>query len=805
MLKTRAHTMLLLTLLAHAVNAQAADDDALSAETPQVTESEAPVVLPTEIPAGSIEVEGNKIELQLDKSMRAIGDAVISRGTKKISGDTINYDLQNDLLDVQGNAQIDVGNAKLSGPALQMQLFDNVGEMKNATFSMYQSAKPKASSIIISSEAFSKSLGNLQSQQIGGDSAYAINASAADATLSPTAELRKTTGRGDAKAVLFEGQDKKRLKGARYTTCAAGVDDWYIKSNDLELNDFTESGIAKNAYIEFKGVPILYTPWIGFSFSNQRKSGLLAPSFDTSTKTGFGVTIPYYWNISPNMDATLATRILSKRGVQLQGEFRYLEENFSGIDNLEYLPNDNQTASNRWYANLKHQQNLGHGWSAGFSYERVSDNQYFSDLSTRITTTSRVTLPQQFNVDYADDTWRFNGIAQKFQTLDGISYPYERLPQLTLIGNRDYGYFNANLYTQLVAFDVNKDAPANVTGTRFTIYPSISLPMTNTYGYLTPKIGVHHTSYSLNNDPNNLSSADRTLPIFSLNGGLYFDRDFKIANRAYSQTLEPRMFYVYIPSTKQSNLPVFDSSLSDLNFSSLFSENQYTGNDRINDANQLSLALTTRFIESATGVQRLSASIGQRYYFTNQTVDLPGETLRQSNSSDIIAGLSTNLKTHWNLDAFWQYNTDNSNAVRTTISSRFNPEPGKTLNLSYSYRKDVSGAAINTGINQIDLSAQWPLGKGWYGVGRTNYSFYDKQNIETMLGLEYNAGCWIFRTVLQRVTTATADTNTAFMFQLELGGLASIGNNPLAVIKRSVPGYVSTGLIPDTRQQSYYE
>jgi LPS-assembly protein len=497
------------------------------------------------------------------------------------------------------------------------------------------------------------------------------------------------------------------------------------------------------------------------------------------------------------MDATIATRALSKRGVQLQGEFRYLEDKFSGIDNLEYLPSDDQTNHDRYYANLKHQQILSNGWSAGYSLEKVSDNEYFADLSTRIVTTSRVNLPQQFNVDYADDIWRFNAIAQKFQTLDNLSYPYERLPQLTLNGDQYFGDVNANLYTQLVAFDTNKNAPAKVTGSRLTLYPSVSFPINKSYGYITPKIGIHYTNYSLSNDPNNNSSQDRTLPIASLDGALFFDRDTKIGSTNYTQTIEPRMFYVYIPSTKQSDIPIFDSSEADLNFSSLFSENQYTGNDRVNNANQLSLALTTRFIESDTGIQRLTASIGQRYYFADQTVSLPSETLRKSDSSDIIAGLSSYLKTNWNVDAFWQYNTDDSRSVRTTVSSHYMPEPGKSLNLSYSYRRDL--------LDQFDVSAQWPLGKGWYGIGRANYSLRESHIIETLAGLEYDAGCWQTRTVVQRVSTATANANYAFFFQIELGGLASIGANPLSVIKRSVPGYVNTGLIPDTYKQPYYE
>ncbi len=790
MLKNRFLASMTAVLLAHSPISYA--DEVLPASSAQVSDAQ----------DGGVIIEGDKLELHLDRKMRSIGNASIHRGKQDAYGDIIEYDVQNDELHVLGNARIEVGNAKLLGPELRMRLSESIGEMRDASISMTKSAETSLQQRrAISSETFSKQLGNLQSQQLGNEGLLSAtpnneNIESQDAAAFITVP-QSTKARGDAKVIFFEGQDKKRLTGARYTTCAADVDDWYIKASEIEINDYTDSGTAKNAHIEFKGVPLLYTPWISFSFNNQRKSGLLAPTIGSTSRSGFEVLTPFYWNIAPNMDATLAARALSKRGLQLQGEFRYLEENFSGIDNVEYLPSDSLTNQTRYYANLKHQQVLGKGWSAGYSLEKVSDDQYFSELSTRIVTTSRINLPQQFNVDYADDTWRFNALAQKFQTLDSVSYPYERLPQMTLSGNRYYGDVNANLYSQLVAFDTNKNAPIKPTGTRFTAYPSISIPFHKSYGYVTPKFGIHHTSYSLNNVANNLESQQRTLPIFSLDSGLYFDRDFKISNRGYSQTLEPRLFYVYIPDRKQSDIPIFDTSESDLNFSSLFSENQFTGNDRVNNANQLSFALTTRFIESNTGTQRLSASIGQRYYFADQKVALPGVDYRKSNSSDIIAGINGRLKNSWNIDAFWQYNTDDSSAVRTTLTSRYNPEPGKVLNLSYSYRRNL--------LDQFDVSGQWPLGKGWYGIGRANYSIRESHVIETLAGLEYDAGCWQARSVMQRVSTATADANYALFFQLELGGLASIGANPLSVIKRNIPGYVSSGLIPDTYQQPYYE
>lgn len=741
-----------------------------------------------QITGESIVIDGDKLELHLDRQMRALGNASISRGKQTILGDEIDYDVQNDTLHVQGNVRIELGDARLSGPELHMRLSENIGEMRDASISIVKKTPRQLKNSTQIATQNSASPANDTSTN------FSTGADEDNATRMPQ------QSRGDAKAIFFDGQDKKRLKDARYTTCSAGVDDWYIKAGELALNDFTESGVGKNAYIEFKKIPILYTPWISFSYSGQRKSGLLAPFYGSTTNTGFELTAPYYWNIAPNMDATLAVREMSKRGVQLQGDFRYLDENFSGKNALEYLPNDSETNQTRYYANLKHQQNFGSGWSAGYSLEKTSDNKYFSELSTRIITTSRIILPQQFNVNYADENWRFNALAQKFQTLDNKTFPYERLPQMTLNGNKYFGDTNANLYTQLVAFDINKNSPSQATlptGTRLTLYPSISLPMSRPYGYITPKLGIHYTNYALNNVANNLESQQRTLPIFSLDSGLYFDRAFKVGPRDYTQTLEPRVFYAYIPYKNQSNIPVFDTGEADLNFSTLFRENRFTGNDLINDANQLSYALTTRLIETDTGAQRLSATIGQRYYFNSPKVTLPGAAVNQSNSSDIVAGLSANLRSSWRVDTFLQYSTQNSNAVRTTLASRYNPEPGKTLNLSYSYKPDLVGEALSSGINQFDVSAQWPLGQGWYGVGRANYSLKENQIIETLAGVEYNAGCWKTRSVIQRVSTATAQANYALFFQLELGGLASIGTNPLSIIKRSIPGYASSGLTPD--------
>jgi LPS-assembly protein len=755
----------------------------------------------------AIEIEGDKMDLYLDRKMRASGNASISKGDQKIYGDNIEYDLQNDELQVNGNARIELGEGQITGPALKMRLSDSIGEMRDASITLKKSISNNSlpystqtgPSVYTQSKLLNSQTSLTDDPKLYQDNYREPAIPIGQASIDP----QINSSRGDAEVVFFEGEDKKRLKKARYTTCEPGVDDWYIKAREIVLDDYTQSGTATNAHIEFKGTPLLYMPWMSFSFNNERKSGFLAPTVGTTSRSGFETLIPYYINIAPNVDATVGTRYLSKRGLQFQGELRYLNDNFSGVNNVEYLDNDSQSGQQRYYANLNHSHRLSDRWSASYNIEKVSDDQYFSDTTTRIVSTSRVNLPQQGNIDYVGDVWRFNGLVQRYQNLDQINYAYQRLPQLTLSADKNWGAVNTNLYSQWVYFDRNGEAPIAPTGSRLTMYPSISVPFTKPYGFITPKIGLHASHYNLNDNNymvngSNVSnnSATRTLPIFSLDSGLYFERDVNIVKNSYTQTIEPRLFYVYIPDKKQDLLPVFDSALADLNLTTLFTENQFTGNDRVNNANQLSLAVTSRMIDKDTGIERLSTTVGQRFYFADQNVTLPGSIQSQSNSSDVIAAVTARLSNKWNLDSFWQYNTDDAGIVRANLLARYNPEPGKLMNVGYRYTQQF--------LEQINISGQWPLSRGWYGVGRLNFSIRDKTLIESLAGVEYDAGCWQLRTVFQRVETATADANYGFFLQLELGGLASIGSNPLNLLRRDIPGYLSSSEIPNIyRQQNY--
>lgn len=721
-----------------------------SATSAVATEAQAPA-------AGVTTIDAMRLEIYLDKEMRAFGDAEIRRDGQVISGDRIDYNTINQEIHATGNVRVKQGDIVAEGSELRLKMEEREGEMTAPIFHM-------------GSEDGKKS-------------------------------------RGSASTILFEGPSRERLKSARYTTCEDGRDDWYLRAGELEIDHHAEVATATHASVEFKGIPILYTPWIDFPFKDQRKSGFLSPTFGSTTRSGFEFMLPYYWNIAPNMDATIAPRYLGKRGMQLQGEFRYLDPAYQGIDLVEFLPSDDQTGANRFYVNLKHNHAFGNGWSGSLQFERVSDNQYFSDLSTRVAITSRVNLPQQATLRYDGTNWHFAALAQQYQTLDEHSYPYQRLPQLTLSGLEYYGPFNAALTGEFVRFDKDSNAPESVTGNRFTLYPSLSLPMMRSYGYLTPKLGIHYTRYDLGgntafiNDrglPDTYQSETRVLPIFSVDSGLYFDRDMRVVKNRYTQTLEPRLYYVYIPNQNQSRLPIFDTGYSDINLATIFSENQFSGGDRINDANQVTLGLTTRLIDQKTGAQRLAATIAERFYFKDQNVVMPGSAPRTGMRSDLLAALNVNLLNHWYADVAWQYNADTGLTEKSNISTRYQPEPGKVLNMAYRYTRNS--------LEQIDLSTQWPLGGNWYGLGRLNYSLRDnpptdrRGPAEYLAGLEYDAGCWQGRAVLHRLATATANSNYALFFQLELGGLSKIGSNPLDVLKRNIPGYTSTSSIPEITQ-----
>ena len=730
----------------------------------------------SEIIQESIEIEGDSLETLLDRKMKAKGNAILKKGNKTIKAEVIEYDQISEKLITQGNTSIDLEKISLSGTKLNYRLSDQTGKMEDVTFNIKSDKKEET--IVQKGIQVTK---------------------------------RYYDFRGDAKAIFFEGENKTKLESSRLTTCEVDSNDWYIKSKNMEIDTKKDQVKASHASLDFKGVPIFYMPSTSFSLNKNRQSGFLSSTFGTTSKSGFEFRVPYYFNISPNMDATLTARYLGKRGPLADGEFRYLTENYSGINQLQYMNHDQSSGQdNRYFLKLNHQHQFGRGWSGSYDLQKVSDNTYFSDLATMIQVTSVVNLPQRVNLNYSGDIWKLNLLTEKYQTLTNASNsPYQRLPQVNLSGKKDYDNFTLDLKSQWTLFERDDKFASTftdaqkITGSRFTMTPAITIPLTSEYGYIKPKVSANIRSYNLNNSPDN--NKDIVTPIFSLDSGVYLDRNINFLNQNYTNTLEPRLFYVYIPYKDQSVLPNFDSGLADLNMQTLFYENQYNGQDRINDANQLTASLTSKFLDK-NGKERLSAIIAQRYYFEDRRVIGNDLTEAQKANSDIFMGASAKLPNSLNLDAMFQFDPTSNSLLRSTLGSRYNPEPGKMLNVSYRLIDNIIDN--NQDLEVFNAAGQWPLGNRFYSIGRYNYDLKSSQTIEVLAGLEYDGGCWVARSIFDRISLPTSpNPNYAFFIQLELNGIGSIGSDANKLnnfLYRNVPGLRNVNQIPDVNRQANF-
>ncbi|HWT53685.1 MAG TPA: LPS-assembly protein LptD [Rhodocyclaceae bacterium] len=712
-----------------------------------------------------IYITADRLNGTTEQAIVAEGNVEIEQEDAKLTADKVTYWQVDDEAEAEGNVVLTRPDARISGPKTRIRMADNEGYFEQPVYTIKREAvvlQPQAQDAVTSKPLHPSMPDVMAPQRV------------------------TTTGSGKAERVDLEGEGQYRFTNASYSTCPAGDNqDWYAQVGDLKLDYDREVGDGKNATVYFKGVPFIYTPIMSFSLNNQRKSGFLPATFGTNTKVGVQYYQPYYWNIAPNMDATITSRMMTKRGLQLAADVRYLDYYYNGQSRFEYLPNDSTTGESRYAYSVLHYQNFGAGLSGSLNLSGVSDAKYFTDLSTRISSTSQVNLLRQGVLNYSSTWWSSSLAVEKYQTLQipdqpPVAVPYASLPRLSLTAARyDLpGQLAFNLQGEYVNFS----HPTQVDGRRMTLYPQLSLPLQSTSFYVTPKIGVHTTNYNLEQQTASApGSINRTLPIFSVDSGVTFEREMQWKDSTYTQTLEPRLYYVYIPYKDQSNIPVFDTALADFNFAQIFSENRYVGKDRIGDANQLTPALTSRLIDPETGVELIRGMIGQRYYFSDQRVTLPGETPRTGRKADLLMAVTGLVAPKTYIDTGWQYNTNDNKTERFNVMSRYQPEIGKVLNAGYRYTRDLLG--------QVDVSGQWPFSGGWTALGRYNFSTRDSRIIEVVGGFEYNAGCWAIRGLLQRLSTTAQSQTTSFFIQLELSGFSNIGSNPAEVLRRTVPGY----------------
>jgi LPS-assembly protein len=719
--------------------------------------------LPTFVTADRIQGLGSA-------EVEAAGDVELRRGDTSLRADRIRYFQDTDEVEATGNVRIRIGEDEATGPRLRLRISDTTGIFDSPSFQ------------IAPREVRSRLKQGLPSGP---------TVTATDAT-----GLRVTTeGRGEAKAFRFEGEERYRITDGTFTTCRPGQDDWFIHFGELDLDMNREVGTARDARLEFLGLSTPTIPWFDFSLNNERKTGFLPPGFGLQNESGAQIILPFYWNIAPNYDATITTRYMTQRGVQFLNEFRFLQPHFVGAARYDFLPHDRQLDDEyRYMGAFNTDWNLQNGWYGLVNYTRVSDDNYFRDLSTRLSVATQTYLPQQAVVNYVAPSgwWSTSANYQRFQTLQDpqnpVPIPYWREPQLTLSALRQtVGGLDAGFQGEYVYFGNSALVP---TGQRATVYPYLAWPQVRSYGYFTPKLGVSATAYDLATPagfPD--KSPSRVLPIASLDSGLFFDRPTRLFGTDYLQTLEPRAYYVYVPFRDQTNIPVFDTTNADFNYSQLFQDNAFVGGDRISNANQLSLAATSRFIRPSDGQEMARAIIGQRYYFTPQKVFIPNLPIRTENISPLIMDVSGRIAPNWTANLGMQYQFGSTGGVAASVAGvRYSPAPASVVSAAYRYTNQQLTAGAGT-IQSLDAAAQWPLGRGFYGVARVNYDFVGKKLVESLAGVEYNAGCWIVRAVASRFQTATAQETTLFYIQLEFNGLARIGSNPLEVLRRNIPGY----------------
>ncbi len=599
---------------------------------------------------------------------------------------------------------------------------------------------------------------------------------------------------GTAAAMAREPNGHFTMQDATYSTCPPGDQSWFVKADSIDLDTEEGVGHARDLRLIFKGVPLLALPAFSFPISDKRKSGFLAPVLARGDSTGLELHLPWYWNIRPDLDATFTPRFMTKRGTQLQSELRYMNRQGLWTLDHEYLNDRVLDGESRYFTQLLHNGSFTPDLTSTIVARRVSDKDYLEDLGDSLQVASITHLEQRADLNYERNGAKVLARLQSFQTVDedieAEDRPHRRLPQIKAYAKsaRLPLGFRSDIDGEFVYFDKD-DA---VTGTRIDVRPRLSLPIVRDAWFFKPSISHRFTYYSLNNTSLNDTTEQfertnsRNLDSVSVDSGLFFDR--VLDDRGSVQTLEPRLFYLKVPYRDQSDIPVFDSSEFDFNISQLFRENRFSGADRIADANQFSMALTTRMIDGVNGQERFRASIGQVRYFDDRLVTLsPTDTVDTRDYSDFVGEVETALTKDWNGKGSIQWNPDEERTVRSSLSLSYRPAKDRILNFTH---RVVNSDSDEDKTEQIDLSGLWSIGDSWRVASRWNYSLDADRSIESLLGLEYDSCCWSVRFAARRyIADDGEDHDTSIYFQLVLKGLAPLGQNYGALLENAILGY----------------
>lgn len=609
--------------------------------------------------------------------------------------------------------------------------------------------------------------------------------------------IPERNAQGDAAQVRVN-QDTQQgvLENVTYSTCERGDEFWELRTERLELDQAAGRGKARNITVAIEDIPVFYFPYLSFPINDERQSGFLSPRVGLDDDNGFDLRVPYYWNIAPNMDATFAPRIMTNRGIQLGAEYRFLYPRHQGEIDIEVLPDDSEYGDSREALYLSHQARPLDPVYTDLLYQYVSDDDYLDDLDNNLDLLNPSVLERHLNITYFGPQWTFLTRFQGFQTIDDDIFnetnePYDRLPQLLFSGlwpDQAFG-LTYDLQSELVYFDHDN----KVTGARLDVQPAVSLPLQRPEGYLTPRASLRYTGYQLDNTDNtgiDNDSPSRSAPVLSVDSGLFFERPidwgfFDLANGV--QTLEPRLFYLYIPERDHDDIPLFDTTTIDRSYSFLFLENRFTGPDRLGDANQLTAAITTRLIDGDSGAERLRASLGQIYYFDDRQVTLNNTAPEDDTTSDFIGEAVVQISPALSLRSALQWDSEENTTERGAFDLRYQPGNGRIVNVAHRYAREDE-------LEQVDFAVAWPISARWRTVGRFNYSLEEKRNLDLFAGVEYQDCCWALRMLARQDRDSPQDeeANNSLYLELELKGLAGVGSDINDLLEDAILGYEST-------------
>lgn len=708
-------------------------------------------------------VTGERVYGRTDLETVIEGDAELRRGDTIIRADRLEYQQPEDLAIARGNVRVNRAGNLFEGPLLELKV-----------------------------DAFEGFFNQ------------------------PRYRFLRNNAYGEAEQVEFLDDKRSIIRNATYTTCQrkpgpSWMPDWILRAASLRLDQEEDTGHATGAVLSFMNVPILPVPAISFPLSEKRKSGLLPPTVGIDNLNGVELTLPYYWNIAPNRDATFYPALMSKRGVDLAGEFRYLERDYSGSSRLSYMPADKLRDRARWAYGLQHNASLrmpGVGpVGLNLNLNRVSDDNYWRDFSRNSgTSLTQRLLANEGVLSWGAGDFSIHARALKWQTLQDVNAPivppYDRLPQVVgrYAGSDLPLGLSAHVEADYTRFESDRVLNGQPNARRAYTMAQLSRSWRTPGWFVTPRMQLHTTRYQFDAPlANGMRTADRTVPTFSLDGGLVFERNASFFGRNFVQTLEPRAFYVYTPYRDQRLLPNYDSAPIDFNFASIYTENAYGGHDRIADKNLLTVGATTRLLDPDVGAEAARFGLAQRFRFTDQRVTLPGQAPVSERLSDVLFGASINWTPTWSFDSTVQFNPKTRRSERAVVGARYSPANYRVVSAAYRVQRNFS--------EQLDIGWQWPIndlwgdrgtplgpgmgeGEGrWYSVGRLNFSLRDRRIVDTVVGLEYDAGCWLGRVVLERLQSGLTSSNKRIMFQLEFIGLSRIGSNALRSLKDNIPRY----------------